>query len=130
MNTKKVNPSILLCISFLSAAIGSPLICALCAGAILFLCEDKSLAGQSIEAVALAMFASLFSYALNVIRFFLRFMPFEAVQNFIREFIGIASNVVDLAVFIVGIIAAIKALKKEKVSIPLLSGKFNNIISE
>ena len=130
MNTKKINPSILLCVSFLSAATGSPLICALCMGAILFLCEDKSLAGQSVEALVLSFVDVLFSQALSVIKVILNLIPSNIVTNVIFDIIALVTNFVSLAVFVIGIIAAAKALKKEKVNIPLISGKFDGIITE
>lgn len=130
MNTKKINTSILLCISFLSAATGSPLISALCMGAILFLCEDKSLAAQSVEALALAFVDVLFSQALSVVKLILNLIPSNIVTSVIYDIIGLANNFVALAVFVIGILAAMKALKKEKVNIPLISGKFDGIITE
>lgn len=130
MNTKKVNASILLCISFLAAAIGSSLICALCVGAILFLCEDKSLAAQSVEALALSFVDSLFSHAVSVIKIILNLIPSNFVISMIFDVIGLVSGFITLAVFVVGIIAAMKALKKEKVNVPLISGKFDGIFAE
>ncbi len=130
MNTKKINTSVLLCISFLSAAIGSPLICALCMGAILFLCEDKSLAPQSAEALVLSFVDTLFSHAVSVVRVVFNLIPAKFVTSFVFGVIDLIGSLITLAVFVIGILAAIKALKKEKVNIPLLSGMFDGIITE
>lgn len=130
MNTKKINTYFLLAISFLAAALGSTLISLLCMGAIIFLCQDKSLAGQSAEAVVLSFAAPLFSSAMDVVRTLLGLFPSNVIFSMIHDIIRIATGLVDLAVFIVGIIAAMKVMKKEKANIPLISGKFDGIISE
>lgn len=130
MQNKKINTSILLGISFLAAALGSSVVCALCMAMILFFCEDKSHAAQGAEAVVLSLVSSVVSRAVGVITFVIDMIPGNIFSSMLNSIIGIFTSLVSLAVFVIGIMAAMNALKNQKVNIPLISGKFDGIFTE
>lgn len=129
MQTKKINTAILLSISFFAASVGFTVVCALCMAMILFLCENKSHAAQSAEAVVLSLISSVVSRAVGVITMVIDMMP-GYIFNSMHSIIGLFTSLVSLAVFVIGIIAALKALKNEQVNIPVISGKFDGIFTE
>ncbi len=130
MQNKKINTSILLSVSFLAAALGSTIVCALCMAMILFLCEDKTHAAQSVEAVVLSLVSSVVSRVIGVITMMVGLIPGYIFSSIVGSITGIITSLVSLAVFVIGIMAALKALKNEKVNIPVISGKFDGIFTE
>lgn len=130
MENKKINASILLCIAFLAAALGSTFVAALCMFAILFFCKDQELGAQSVEAVVLSLVAALCSNVVSAFNTVLNLIPGNFVISIVRTITGTLMGFVDLAVFVVGIMAALNAFKKEKVNIPFISGKFDGIFTD
>lgn len=105
----KVNGKLLTALAFLSAAVGSTVVTALCAGAAIF--GDKEHKGEcALEAVFMSVLPSIISFILSVISLIIQSINISLVLTTAGTIIGITNTLVSIAVFALCIAAAYNIL--------------------
>lgn len=122
MNTKQ---RFLLAASFAAAAVGSVTVVAICLCAIIFLnCRDEE-QSLGMEAMALALCEAIVSNVMGILSTLMRIINITQLTSAVSAVTSVCSSIVGIAVFLVGMMAAMELLRGNTPKVPIVGGKFS-----
>lgn len=130
MENKRPNSAIILALAFLSAAVTSPIACAVFTAILILFCRDSQRAESGVDAFVLSVSYSILSTAFSALTSLGSLIGIHAISGLLSAVRSVVMGIADIAILIVGISAALTAVQGEIPAIPVVGGRFKGLSKE